>query len=359
MFKSIFKTNGEKKAQIIEKIKTFLLEFDAEFILSQCEFVAASDKDPELISKLILPFKFDALKAELEQTFDKLTIEYQLQLASLSKLHHNKLAQIKHVVAVASGKGGVGKSTTTVNIARSLASFGAKVGVLDADIYGPSIPLMFGLQGQQPDTHDGKIMQPLVSDEGIKCNSIGFLVDPNDAAIWRGPMASRALTQLFNETQWGELDYLLIDLPPGTGDIQLTLTQSLPLSGAIVVTTPQNIALADAKKAIAMFNKVNVAVLGLIENMSLHVCSQCGHVEHIFGCDGGKSLAAKEGVNVLGMTALDINLREIMDNGDTNGFKQASFFRDYQKISLKLANELYTLAQARPASQSIEITQLD
>jgi len=357
VFKSIFKTNGEKKTEIVEKIETFLAEQQAEFIWSLIQF--ESEKTPEQVTKVILPFKFKALEAFIRQNFKQIKIEYQLQLASLNKPHQNKLATIKHVVAIASGKGGVGKSTTTVNLARALAKSGAQVGVLDADIYGPSIPLMFGLQGEQPDTLDGKIMQPLKTDEGIKCNSIGFLVDPNEAAIWRGPMASRALTQLFNETEWGELDYLLIDLPPGTGDIQLTLTQSLPLSGALVVTTPQNIALADAKKAIAMFNKVDIEVVGLIENMSVHICSQCGHVEHIFGCDGGRQLAENEGVQVLGFTPLDINLREIMDNGDSAGFYDASFYKSYQLIGLKLAKELYCLAQARPASQTISITQLD
>lgn len=358
MFKSIFKTNSAKKADVETQIDTYLTQYQAQH-LAQYISIEAKSKDSEQVQSLTMPFNLAELTTHLKAHFSQLNINQEPQLASLNKAHSNQLAQIKHVVAIASGKGGVGKSTTTVNIARCLRAQGAKVGVLDADIYGPSIPLMFGLQGQQPDTYDGKIMQPLKTAEGIVCNSIGFLVDPDDAAIWRGPMASRALQQLFNETQWGELDYLLIDLPPGTGDIQLTLTQSLPLSGALVVTTPQNIALADAKKAIAMFNKVDVSVLGLVENMSMHTCSQCGHVEPIFGRDGGKTLATQEGVKVLGHTPLDINIRETMDNGDGSGFNSAQFYNSYQAIALNLALELYLLAQARPASQSISITQVD
>lgn len=311
------------------------------------------------LGHLKVPFLLDGLTEFLAQDNIHLPIKTTTQLASLNKNHTNPLAQIKHIVAVASGKGGVGKSTTSVNLARALAYQGAKVGILDADIYGPSIPIMLGLTGQQPDSLDGKIMQPLVSQEGIKTNSIGFLVDPESAAIWRGPMASKALTQLFNETQWGALDYLIIDLPPGTGDIQLTLTQSLPLSAALIVTTPQNIALADAEKAVAMFNQLKIPVLGLVENMSHFICGECGHVEHIFGSDGGGKLADKHQVNLLGQIPLDIKIRQAMDKGEWVDFKNAPFYPYCETISIQLAWQLFELAQKSPAGQSIPTKTID
>src|SRR6201985_1583967 len=217
------------------------------------------------------------------------------------------LANVKNVVAVASGKGGVGKSTTAANLALAWAAQGAKVGLLDADIYGPSQPLMMGLAGAKPVSTDGKHMAPLKA-HGVEVMSIGFMMYPEQPMAWRGPMVTQALTQLLGDTTWGDLDYLVVDMPPGTGDIQLTLAQRVPVSGAVIVTTPQDIALADARKGLAMFEKVAVPVLGIIENMSVHVCSNCGHVEHIFGAGGGARLAAQGGVTLLGELPLGAHL---------------------------------------------------
>ncbi len=224
------------------------------------------------------------------------------------------LAGVGNVVAVASGKGGVGKSTVAVNLALAWAAQGARVGMLDADIYGPSQPLMLGLVGQRPDSPDGKHIRPLQA-HGLKVMSIGLLVDAAQALVWRGPMVTQALTQMLADTQWGELDYLVVDMPPGTGDIQLTLSQRVPVAGAVIVTTPQDIALADARKGLAMFGKVAVPVLGIVENMSLHVCSHCGHAEHVFGAGGGARLAAEQGVRLLGELPLEAAIREEADGG--------------------------------------------
>lgn len=221
--------------------------------------------------------------------------------------------RIKNVIAVGSGKGGVGKSTTAVNLALALHAEGARVGILDADVYGPSIPTMLGLSGK-PDSPDNKSIEPMRA-FGIETMSIGFLVEADTPMIWRGPMATSALTQLFTDTLWGDLDYLLIDLPPGTGDIQLTLAQKIPVAGAVIVTTPQDIATLDAKKALKMFQKVEVAVLGIVENMALHVCSHCGHEEHLFGEGGGQRMAEQYGVPLLGSLPLDITIREQGDAG--------------------------------------------
>jgi ATP-binding protein involved in chromosome partitioning len=223
------------------------------------------------------------------------------------------LPSIKNIVAVASGKGGVGKSTTAVNLALALAAEGASVGVLDADIYGPSIPMMLGISGK-PASADGKTMEPM-ENHGVQVMSIGFLVAQDEAMIWRGPMATQALEQLLRQTNWKELDYLIVDMPPGTGDIQLTLSQRVPMTGAIIVTTPQDIALLDAKKGIKMFQKVGVPILGIVENMAVHVCSNCGHVEHIFGADGGKRMAAEYAMDYLGALPLDIKIRLQADSG--------------------------------------------
>ena len=221
--------------------------------------------------------------------------------------------RIRNVIAVASGKGGVGKSTTAVNLALALQREGARVGILDADIYGPSVPAMLGLSGR-PDSPDGKSIEPMRA-HGVEAMSIGLLVDQDTPMIWRGPMATSALTQLFGETLWGDLDYLIVDLPPGTGDIQLTLSQKIPVAGAVIVTTPQDIATLDAKKALKMFEKVQVPVLGLVENMAVHVCSNCGHAEHIFGSGGGEKMAAQYGVPLLGSLPLEAAIREQGDAG--------------------------------------------
>ncbi len=220
---------------------------------------------------------------------------------------------VKNIIAVASGKGGVGKSTTAVNLALALQAEGARVGVMDADIHGPSIPRMLGLEGK-PDSPDGKRIHPKLG-HGLQAMSIGLLVGDDTPMIWRGPMATQALQQLLNDTLWDGLDYLVIDLPPGTGDIQLTLCQRVPLSGAVIVTTPQDIALLDARKGLKMFEKVEVPVLGIVENMAVHVCSNCGHAEHVFGAGGGERMATDYGVPLLGSLPLDIHIREQADGG--------------------------------------------
>ena len=221
--------------------------------------------------------------------------------------------RVRNVIAVGSGKGGVGKSTTAVNLALALHAEGARVGILDADVYGPSVPAMLGLSGK-PNSPDNKSIEPMRA-FGVEAMSIGFLVEADTPMIWRGPMATSALTQLFTDTLWGDLDYLLVDLPPGTGDIQLTLAQKIPVAGAIVVTTPQDIATLDARKALKMFQKVEVAVLGVVENMAVHICSNCGHTEHLFGQGGGERMAAQYGVPLLGSLPLDISIREQGDAG--------------------------------------------
>ena len=223
------------------------------------------------------------------------------------------LPNVKNIIAVASGKGGVGKSTTAVNLALALAAEGASVGLLDADIYGPSQPMMMGIEGR-PESVDGKNMEPM-ENYGIQVMSIGFLVAQDEAMIWRGPMATQALEQLLRQTNWKDLDYLIVDMPPGTGDIQLTLSQRVPITGAVIVTTPQDIALLDAKKGIKMFEKVGVPILGIVENMAVHICSNCGHTEHIFGADGGKKMAADYKMDYLGALPLDMQIRLQADNG--------------------------------------------
>ena len=262
-----------------------------------------------------------ALQTALRQHLESAGIHAALTLELTSRIdshtvqrHLKPLAGVKNIVAVASGKGGVGKSTVAVNLALAWAAGGAQVGILDADIYGPSQPLMLGLSGERPNSVDGKHILPLEA-HGLKAMSIGFLVEPEQAVVWRGPMVTQALTQLLTDTAWGELDYLVVDMPPGTGDIQLTLAQRVPVAGAVIVTTPQDIALADARKGLAMFEKVSVPVLGIIENMSVHVCSHCGHVEHIFGAGGGARLAAQSGTTLLGELPLDVRIREEADSG--------------------------------------------
>ena len=228
----------------------------------------------------------------------------------------NTLDHIKHIICVASGKGGVGKSTTAVNLSVALARRGQKVGLLDADIYGPSIPLMLGVPaGTRPQIRDKKFIVPIAA-HGIECNSMGFLVDARTAMVWRAPMIVSAFNQILNDTAWSDLDYLIIDMPPGTGDIQLSLAQSTRVTGAVIVTTPQDVALLDARKGIEMFNKVGVPILGVLENMSTHICSNCGHEEAVFGAGGGDRLASEYAVSVLGRLPLQLEIREQTDSGN-------------------------------------------
>lgn len=268
------------------------------------------------------------------------------------------LSQVKNIIAVASGKGGVGKSTTSVNLALALQKEGAKVGILDADIYGPSIPIMLGIPEARPTSNDKKTILPL-SAHGIEAMSIGFLVDEKQAMVWRGPMASSALQQIVRDTQWGELDYLIIDLPPGTGDIQLTMAQKIPVTAAVIVTTPQDLALADAKKAITMFEKVSIPVMGVVENMATHICSQCGNQEAIFGEGGGKYLSEDYDIPLLGQLPLAMSIRERLDAGTPTvaDDPDSEISRIYREIARNLTANLSVLGKDfSKGAQGIEIS---
>ncbi len=247
------------------------------------------------------------------------------------------LPNVRNIIAVASGKGGVGKSTTAANLALALAAEGASVGLLDADIYGPSQPTMLGVSGR-PDSRDGKTMEPLEA-HGLQIASIGFMIDPAQPMVWRGPMVTQALQQLLELTNWRDLDYLVVDMPPGTGDIQLTLSQKVPVTGAVIVTTPQDIALLDARKGLKMFEKVGIPILGIVENMSVHVCTQCGHAEAIFGEGGGAKMCADFGVAFLGALPLTMSIREQADSGRPTvvADPQGPVAQIYQQIARKLA----------------------
>ena len=277
-------------------------------------------------------------------------IPLQIHLTQKIKSHQAQkgislINGVKNVIAVASGKGGVGKSSTAVNIALALLNEGAKVGILDADIYGPSQPQMLGIN-QKPESKDGKSMEPIIA-HGLQVMSIGFLVDQETPMIWRGPMVTSTLEQLLKETNWSDLDYLIIDLPPGTGDIQLTLAQKIPVTGAIIVTTPQDIALLDARRGLKMFEKVNVPIIGIVENMTTHICSNCGHEEHIFGQGGGDKMSADYNTLLLGSLPLDISIREHLDNGtpsvsiDPNN----KISKIYQTIAQKVAFKVSELTE--------------
>lgn len=276
------------------------------------------------------------LLAHTQATVVEVEIDWYVTPASITR---QSLPGVKHLIAVASGKGGVGKSTTAVNLALALAADGARVGMLDADLYGPSQPRLLGLSGL-PETREGKL-QPMLG-HGLQCMSIGFLVDEEAPVIWRGPMITQALTRLLEETHWQDLDHLIVDLPPGTGDIHLTLAQRMPVSAALIVTTPQDLALLDARKGLRMFEKVNVPVLGIIENMSLHVCSQCGHEEHIFGSGGARRMADQYGSELLGELPLDMRIRVGADDGvpvvvvEPHG----SLAQSYQTIARRAAARL-------------------
>jgi ATP-binding protein involved in chromosome partitioning len=253
------------------------------------------------------------------------------------------LPNVKNIIAVASGKGGVGKSTTAANLALALAAEGAAVGILDADIYGPSQPMMMGISGR-PETLDGKTMEPL-ENHGLQVSSIGFMIDPDEPMVWRGPIVTQALQQLLEQTNWRDLDYLIVDMPPGTGDIQLTLSQKVPVTGAVIVTTPQDIALLDARKGLKMFEKVGIPILGIVENMSVHVCSNCGHAEHIFGSGGGEKMCAEYGVDFLGGLPLTMAIREQADSGkptvvaDPDGAVATIYKTIARKIAVKVAEK--------------------
>lgn len=282
--------------------------------------------DEKISLEVALPYpaksQFDEINKQFISAIQPIAESRKLDIHVFSLIQPHQVQRgmsllpgVKNLIAVASGKGGVGKSTTAANLALALAAEGARVGLLDADIYGPSQPLIMGTALIRPESPDSKGMLPIMA-HGLQTMSIGNLIDPDQAMIWRGPMASQALSQLINDTHWDNLDYLIVDMPPGTGDIQLTLAQKAPVTGAVIVTTPQDIALLDAQKGIAMFQKVDVPILGLIENMSIHICSQCGHAEHIFGEHGAGRLAKEYGVDLLGELPLDINIRQSADKGN-------------------------------------------
>ncbi len=300
---------------------------------------------------------FDELRQAVESTLGELDGigPLEIEISSRVKSHAvqqnlKPLAGIKNIIAVASGKGGVGKSTTAVNLALALKAEGAEVGILDADIYGPSVPRMLGCHGQ-PESTDGKSLEPMVG-HGIQSMSIGYLIEEDTPMIWRGPMVTQALEQLLNDTHWHDVDYLIIDLPPGTGDTQLTLAQRIPVSGAIIVTTPQDIALLDARKGLKMFEKVEVPVLGIVENMSIHICSQCGHAEHIFGEGGGERMSREHGVDLLGSLPLDIHIREQADSGNPSvaAMEDSQVSQIYRAIARKAAARLATRARDHSAA---------
>lgn len=282
----------------------------------------------------------DFLIGELSEVFNGEVIVECRGEVSPHKVQRNlrPLPEVKNIIAIASGKGGVGKSTTAANLALSLLKEGANVGLLDADIYGPSLPTILGTH-ERPKPRENETMDPVIA-QGLQTNSIGFLIDPKDAAIWRGPMVVSALTQLVSNTNWQDLDYLIVDLPPGTGDIQLTMAQKIPVSGSVIVTTPQDMALADAIKGINMFEKVSVPILGVVENMSVYICSQCGHEEHIFGSEGGDRLARDFNVELLGRMPLDIRIREESDRGKPTAIHSSELSESYREIALKMVARL-------------------
>ncbi|MBI3728344.1 MAG: iron-sulfur cluster carrier protein ApbC [Burkholderiales bacterium] len=262
------------------------------------------------------------------------------------------MPNVKNIIAVASGKGGVGKSTTAANLALALAAEGAAVGILDADIYGPSQPMIMGISGR-PETVDGKTMEPL-ENHGLQVSSIGFMIDPDEPMVWRGPLVTQALQQLLGQTNWRDLDYLIVDMPPGTGDVQLTLSQKVPVTGAVIVTTPQDIALLDARKGLKMFEKVGIPILGIVENMSIHICSNCGHAEHIFGEGGGQKMCADFGVDFLGGLPLTMAIRQQADSGtptvvaEPDG-KIASLYKDIaRKVAIKVAEKAKDMTSKFP-----------
>jgi ATP-binding protein involved in chromosome partitioning len=300
---------------------------------------------------------FDTLKKQVSDAVNALDGVESVDVKVSSKIGSHAVQQnlkpqegIKNIIAVASGKGGVGKSTTAVNLALALQAEGATVGILDADIYGPSMPRMLGCSGQ-PESIDGKSLEPMVG-HGIQSMSIGYLVEEDTPMIWRGPMVTQALEQLLNDTNWKDIDYLVIDLPPGTGDTQLTLAQKIPVSGAVIVTTPQDIALLDARKGLKMFEKVEVPVLGIVENMSIHICSECGHAEHIFGEGGGRSMAEEYDVDFLGALPLDIKIREQADSGNPTvaAMPDSKVSEIYREIARKTAAKLATKAKDHSAA---------
>ena len=330
------------QSQVEEKLATYIDPYlERDLVSTKCAKDISVDGDSVSVS-VTLGYPSDGYRDELSAKLKELLesidgvstakVDVTTKISAHSAQKGVKhIEGIKNIIAVASGKGGVGKSTTAVNMALALSAEGAKVGILDADIYGPSQPRMLGISGK-PESLDGKTLEPMNSYH-LQAMSIGFLVDEETPMIWRGPMVTQALQQLLNDTNWKDLDYLIVDLPPGTGDIQLTLAQQVPVSGAVIVTTPQDIALLDARKGLKMFEKVEVPVLGVVENMSIHICSECGHAEHIFGQGGGEKMCDQYNVDFLGSLPLDISIRVNADGGhpsvaDDPDSKASEIYRD-------------------------------
>jgi ATP-binding protein involved in chromosome partitioning len=283
----------------------------------------------------------------------KVTVNVASKIVSHSVQRGVKLIpEVKNIIAVASGKGGVGKSTTAVNLALALAAEGAKVGILDADIYGPSQPMMLGITGR-PESLDGKTLEPMMG-HGLQAISIGFMIDVDTPMVWRGPMVTQALEQLLKDTHWQGVDYLVVDLPPGTGDIQLTLAQKVPVTGAVIVTTPQDIALIDARKGLKMFEKVGIPIIGIVENMSTHICSNCGHEEHIFGAGGAEKMCKDYKAEFLGALPLDIHIREQTDSGkptvvaDPDGRSAEIYRRIARRVAVKISEQAKDMTSKFP-----------
>ncbi len=350
-------TSMLNKNQILEKLSEIIIPTINSDLVSTKSIKDIQLNDDVLTLALEFGFPFETYENQLQQQILE-CLTQSLKLKSIQLTLSQKivshavqtglkgLPNVKNIIAIASGKGGVGKSTTAVNLAAALKQLGARVGILDADIYGPSQPMMLGAT-EKPESVDGKYLKPVIC-HGIQSMSIGYLIENEDTAmIWRGPMVTRALQQLLNETLWDKLDYLIIDLPPGTGDIQLTLAQKIPVSGAVIITTPQDIACLDAKKAYAMFNKMHIPVLGVIENMSTHLCPACGHTSAIFGTGGGEHIANKYQTTLLGQLPLDIKIREQTDAGKPTVIAEPDhpISQAYRETALKLSAALSTLGK--------------
>lgn len=359
--------NQDMKNEQIEQIKTLLSSVidpntHKDFISSKSiKNVQVQAGVVRMDVELAYPAKsqFALIAALIEKSLDGLAGIERVELNVSSKIVAHAVQRgiklmpnVKNIIAVASGKGGVGKSTTAVNLALALAAEGASVGLLDADIYGPSQPMMMGIEGR-PESADGKTMEPL-ENYGVQVSSIGFMIDPDSPMVWRGPMVTQALQQLLELTNWRDLDYLIVDMPPGTGDIQLTLSQKVPVTGAVIVTTPQDIALLDARKGLKMFEKVGIPILGIVENMSTHVCSNCGHTEAIFGAGGGEKMCAEYGVEFLGGLPLTMAIREQADSGkptvvaDPDGQIATIYKEIARKVAIKVADKAKDMSSKFP-----------
>ncbi|MFT6901701.1 MAG: ATP-binding protein involved in chromosome partitioning [Colwellia sp.] len=363
MFSKIFSSktlSSDTKQALLDTLKRYRSDNFPKGILFPdiCPEITL-EKSNNVVIKLTLPFpclgEIDLLSELLTKQFEQ-TVRFDISF-DIRSVRSHEITGIKNIIAIASGKGGVGKSTTAVNVAYALIAEGSSVAILDADIYGPSVPTLLGMKGEKPSSVDGKLLTPIDAN-GLSAMSLGFLVDENDATVWRGPMASRAFSQLLNETDWQGIDYLIVDMPPGTGDIQLTLSQQVPVAASVVVTTPQDIALADAIKGIAMFEQVKVPVLGIIENMSYHQCGNCGHHSHLFGEGGGKRVADKYGTQLLGQLPLDVSIRSDADNGVSPilADSTSNISQQYRKIARNIAAQLYLQLDSRsPDTASILI----